>query len=153
MHKTQNSGKEKYSPLKIVLVFLTILVFDQMTKYLFATRTITIIPKIADLTPTTNTGSAFGVLQWMPNTFYIILSAMILAVGLALLKKGKIPPMITILFMAGVAGNMIDRTIYGYVRDFITISIWPSFNIADSVMVISVVLFIIKTARSKEQNI
>lgn len=145
MHKTPITGKEKYFLPKMATIFLTVLALDQTTKYLFSTRTITLIPKIIELTPTTNTGSAFGLLQWVPNIFYIILSATVIIAGLALIKKRKLPLTITTLFITGVTGNIIDRIFYGYVRDFIAISIWPSFNIADSAMVIAVILYILQT--------
>ncbi len=53
------------------------------------------------------------------------------------------------LFAGGVAGNLYDRVFNdGFVRDFIDIVYWPgkhwpAFNVADSLLVISVGLFII----------
>ena len=43
-----------------------------------------------------------------------------------------------------VLGNFIDRIFLGYVRDFISISIWPVFNFADIFSTIGVGLLIIK---------
>ncbi|KKT02206.1 MAG: lipoprotein signal peptidase, signal peptidase II [Candidatus Peregrinibacteria bacterium GW2011_GWF2_43_17] len=36
------------------------------------------------------------------------------------------------LILGGALGNLYDRIVYGYVRDFISVWKWPSFNIADS---------------------
>ena len=44
------------------------------------------------------------------------------------------------LVLGGTVGNLIDRLRFGYVTDFIGIGIWPSFNIADSAVVVGVIL-------------
>lgn len=36
------------------------------------------------------------------------------------------------LILGGAMGNLYDRIVYGYVRDFISVWKWPAFNIADS---------------------
>ena len=49
-----------------------------------------------------------------------------------------------ILIISGILGNFIDRLFLGYVRDFISFKIFnPVFNIADSFIVIGVILFVI----------
>ena len=50
--------------------------------------------------------------------------------------------------MAGTIGNLIDRIVFGYVRDFISISIWPSFNLADIFNVIGVILILIHSKKN-----
>ena len=47
------------------------------------------------------------------------------------------------LILAGAAGNLLDRAIFGQVTDFIALSFWPTFNIADSAIVIGAVLYLI----------
>jgi signal peptidase II len=37
-------------------------------------------------------------------------------------------------------GNLIDRLRFGYVTDFIDVGIWPTFNIADSAIVVGVII-------------
>ncbi len=53
-----------------------------------------------------------------------------------------------VLTFAGMAGNLIDRVMYGYVRDFIDVVIFnynfPIFNVADMAVVIGVILIIIE---------
>ncbi|MFC1873226.1 signal peptidase II [Chloroflexota bacterium] len=56
------------------------------------------------------------------------------------------------LVLGGIAGNLIDRLCFGYVTDFIGVSIWPTFNIADSGIVVGVItlsyaLLFLATAR------
>jgi signal peptidase II len=45
------------------------------------------------------------------------------------------------LILGGTVGNMIDRVWLHYVRDFIDVSIWPVFNIADSSLVVGIIIF------------
>ena len=46
------------------------------------------------------------------------------------------------MFMAGTIANMIDRIWHKYVIDFISIGFWPSFNLADSFLCISIAYII-----------
>jgi signal peptidase II len=45
------------------------------------------------------------------------------------------------LILGGTIGNLLDRLNLGYVTDFIDIGPWPIFNLADSSVVIGVILF------------
>ena len=55
------------------------------------------------------------------------------------------------LIISGAVGNTIDRVSWGYVVDFIDWHIsgwhWPAFNIADSCIVLGVILFILDEIR------
>ncbi len=44
------------------------------------------------------------------------------------------------LILGGTVGNLIDRLRVGYVTDFIDVGIWPSFNVADSSVVVGALL-------------
>ena len=46
------------------------------------------------------------------------------------------------LLVGGSLSNLIDRVAHGHVTDFIDISHWPTFNLADTFIVIGVVLLI-----------
>ena len=43
--------------------------------------------------------------------------------------------------LGGTVGNLIDRLRFGYVTDFIDFGFWPAFNIADSAIVVGVIIF------------
>jgi signal peptidase II len=45
------------------------------------------------------------------------------------------------LMLAGTVGNLIDRLWLHYVRDFLDAGPWPVFNIADSSLVVGVIVF------------
>ena len=44
--------------------------------------------------------------------------------------------------MGGTVGNQIDRVWLGYVTDFIDVSVWPTFNIADSSAVVGTIILV-----------
>jgi signal peptidase II len=51
------------------------------------------------------------------------------------------------LILGGAVGNLIDRSLYGYVIDFIDVYYrqyhWPAFNLADSAITLGAALLII----------
>jgi len=55
----------------------------------------------------------------------------------------KLSPILIALILGGAISNIIDRFLYGAVVDFISISKFPVFNIADSCISVSAVLIIV----------
>jgi signal peptidase II len=47
------------------------------------------------------------------------------------------------LLIGGSASNLIDRVRLGHVTDFIDLSFWPSFNLADAFIVSGVVILLV----------
>ncbi len=95
-----------------------------------------------------NFGAAFGLLEGF-NWLFIIIG--FLAVSIIIYYKNKVnrKTLYGLMFlMAGTMGNLIDRMVFGYVRDFIQISIWPSFNLADVFNIIGVLLILIYSKKS-----
>lgn len=115
----------------LVLIFV---ILDQITKHFLG--------KIK------NFGAAFGLLEGL-NWLFIIVS--FLVVSIIIYYKNKVNKKAyygLIFLMAGTIGNLIDRLALGYVRDFIQIWIYPSFNLADIFNVIGVVLILIYSKKS-----
>lgn len=133
--------------LSLIIFFL----FDQFTKFLviknlYEGQSIPVIKGIFHITLVRNTGLAFGLLKGTDQLIWIFTSLVILSIIVAyyFLKK---PQGFSInfalgLICAGAIGNVTDRLIYGKVIDFLDFRFWPVFNIADSSVVIGVVLII-----------
>jgi signal peptidase II len=51
------------------------------------------------------------------------------------------------LLIGGSVSNLFDRVRNGYVTDFIHVSHWPTFNLADSFIVVGVALLLIGLGR------
>lgn len=93
-----------------------------------------------------NSGAAFGILQGQ-TPFLIVMS--VLGLG-AILLYYVYPPMdhglIRIALgmqLGGAVGNLIDRVRRGEVTDFIDVGSFPTFNVADSAISVSIVAVLI----------
>lgn len=94
-----------------------------------------------------NTGIAFGLFKDQGVVFIIIPAIAIILLIFNIyyyrqnnqaLSRGYI--IAFSLILGGAIGNLIDRTFYGYVIDFIDLRIWPVFNIADSAITVGAVI-------------
>ena len=95
------------------------------------------------ITHTQNTGSAFGLFPDQ-NTALILVAFLGITI-LALLYRNLRPTTNLLrlslgLQMGGAAGNLLDRLLQGHVTDFVDIGPWPVFNVADSSIVIGLLL-------------
>ena len=51
--------------------------------------------------------------------------------------------------LAGALGNVVDRAVRGYVVDFIHVSHWPVFNVADVAVVVGIGLLLLAQAKKR----
>ncbi|MEK6932416.1 MAG: signal peptidase II [Nanoarchaeota archaeon] len=116
-----------------MLLIIILLLLDQISKHL--------------LTTTINKGAAFGLFQGY-TTLLIIVSLIVLIICIYYYKDKNLRLGLSFL-IAGIIGNLMDRIFLGYVRDFIEISIFPVFNLADSFNVIGAILLIYLSFRKK----
>ncbi len=135
-------------------IIVAILILDLVTKYVFDEtladgNTIVVIPFLFNFKLVHNFGAAWGVLAGK-QVFLLALSLVFLAIFIFYYIKEKNKSWllnVTYGFLiAGCLGNIYDRLIFGYVRDFIQFDFWksfPIFNFADVALCIGVVLFII----------
>ena len=100
------------------------------------------------LTHIQNTGAAFGLFQGHSFALTIVaLVGIVILLLYALLIYRRFPILDNLLgksalglVLGGTVGNLIDRLHLGYVTDFIDVSVWPAFNIADSAIVVGVII-------------
>lgn len=100
-----------------------------------------------------NYGAAFSFLsdaggwqRWFFTIIAVVISA-VLAVWLARNNRAQLKLNLALsLVLAGAIGNLIDRSIYGYVIDFFHLYYqnwhYPAFNIADSAICIGAALLV-----------
>jgi len=102
------------------------------------------------LTRVHNTGAAFGLFQGQSFPLTIVASVGVAALLLyALFFHHRFPfldnrlgKLALGLILGGTVGNLIDRIHLGYVTDFIDLNFWPAFNIADTAIVVGVILLV-----------
>ena len=96
---------------------------------------------------TTNTGIAFGL---FPGQTMILAVMAVIAICFLLYfyrSHAFAYPVLRLaigLELGGALGNLIDRFRSGAVVDFIDIGPWPTFNVADSAIVIGIVIICVK---------
>ncbi|MBU4501877.1 MAG: signal peptidase II [Nanoarchaeota archaeon] len=132
---------------KLISISILIVLLDQITKFFFKNKTY-IITDFFSFDYTENTGAAFGMLKGFNILFIVVALIVIFFIfkyytEIIELKKSK--PYINYAFaflLGGAVGNLIDRIFLGYVRDFISFSFWPTFNLADSFSTIGIILIV-----------
>lgn len=128
-------------------------VLDRVTKalaeHLLPATSVKLIPNVLDLTYTTNRGGAFGLFG---NAPYLFLAAtLVVCLAIVVASFGVSRPILAVgmgLVLGGALGNLTDRIVRGSgldgrVVDFIHITGWPVFNVADSCIVIGAALILL----------
>lgn len=101
---------------------------------------------VFNFTLTHNTGVAFGMFPEAGNLFMLfppVVAAIILYYHRQLPPGAWLVRLALGLQLAGALGNFIDRVRQGYVVDFLHVTHWPVFNVADSCIVVGVGLLLI----------
>lgn len=121
---------------------IAVILLDQLTKYWAASLTAPIpLTSFLLLRLSTNTGAAFSTFTAYPKLLTLITAAAVIGIPL-LVKKVQEERMPLGLIWGGATGNLIDRLTLGAVRDFISFSFWPSFNVADAAITIGVIVLL-----------
>lgn len=126
---------------------------DQFVKYLTViylqgNSPYIVIDQMFALTYVENRGAAFGLLQ-NQRIFFLIFTIIILSIvfyyylKIPRTKRYFLLRLCLIVFFAGAIGNWIDRLRLSYVIDTFYFSLidFPVFNVADSYVVVSTILF------------
>lgn len=158
--------------LLYVALTALLLVADQATKWLviqhipYRTGEIEIIPGFFSLVHARNSGAAFGMLSDFEHRMYVFAAFTVLAVGVMAHMAWQLPDddrfqtVALAMIASGAVGNAIDRVRHQYVTDFLRVYIdtpsikawliqnlgtneWPSFNVADSCIVVGIIAFFV----------
>ncbi len=156
-----------------MFIWLTIIAatvfLDQITKYLtiFYLKPIGTFPIIEDVihfTYVENTGAAFGMMKDSRWVFMIVSTVAIVGILVYLIWKkpqSKLECLALSLIVGGGIGNMIDRTLLGYVVDMIDFRLinFAVFNVADSfvcvgagLMILRLILDMVKEAKAEKMK-
>lgn len=142
-------------------VIASIVVLDQLTKMIVRatlplTGHVTVIPNLLDITHVQNTGAAFGLLNaadfpYKSGVMIVIAALALVAISLYARQLGsheRLSRYGLALILGGAFGNLIDRTLSGYVVDFVDVywgdaHFW-AFNVADAAITIGAVLVVLE---------
>ena len=134
--------------LKIIFTIILVLVADLVTKhFLFDVEYFNLIPNVISIASNGgNTGAAWGIFSGKTLTLAIVSIVFIIALFVFnhFIKNKNTFYCIAFGFVIGGAvGNLIDRLVLRYVRDFIFLDFFPTFpifNLADSFLCVGAVM-------------
>jgi len=150
-------------PLFFLIISAIVVIIDQVTKFLARLllepyQPVSVIGDFFNLTLVQNHGAAFSLSLGSDNfnrIFFSSVSIVMIFVILFMLIKSKhiLEKLSFSLIIGGAIGNLIDRLILGSVTDFFDFDFldftglerWPVFNIADSAIVVAVVMILYYT--------
>ncbi len=147
----------------VPILFIVSLGLDQLTKYMVRSgmtvgESIPILGDFFRITYVQNPGIAFGI-RIANGAVFTILSLLaslgIIAYLVTHWKESNGLKAGLALILGGAFGNLIDRIIHGSVVDFIEVGVsrfhWPVFNVADSSVVIGMILLFIVLYREEKR--
>lgn len=138
---------KKILPISLLLVVIDQIVKIRVINKMTLQQSIIVINNFFNITYVRNTGAAWSILSG--NVLLLIMISVIaLGVIYYYLIKDKELNKINIIsysmLIGGIIGNLIDRIVHGYVIDYLDFKIFnynfPIFNIADTLIVISIII-------------
>jgi signal peptidase II len=157
--------------LKLFLGALALSIpLDQLTKEwilrsLSYSDEIPVVPGFFHITHVRNPGAAFGMLATSPEPvrLFFFIGVTLVAIGLIFSFYRKLAPgdrfsaLSLGLILGGAVGNLLDRLRHGEVVDFLHFRLWggytwPDFNLADSFIVVGVILLVIELLATEGES-
>lgn len=136
--------KNRRKIVKCLIIFLILIIADQVVKKIFINVNIEIIPNILSLKYLENTGVAFSMgknIEVIIGINIIILIAILVAI-VKFWNNNYIYSLIIVL--SGGVGNLIDRIAHCYVIDYIKVLNFSTFNLADIFITVGIIVLIIQ---------
>ncbi len=139
-------------PYIAVAIGVALAVIDQVIKFfvnanLKEVGSVSVIDNLLSFTYVENNGVAFGSFAGNRWIFVVLTTALIAAILIYMFKKkpqSKLFYASVALIVGGGIGNFIDRVLYGYVIDYISLSFFPPVcNFADYCITVGTVLLMI----------
>lgn len=147
--------KKAYIPMFATIPLFVLL--DQLSKWLVAEylkEPIWILPSIG-LRYAENTGIAWGIaipFPILPILNFIMLGLCIYLAIKYLNLRHMLAQIAFSMVVAGAVGNIYDRILRGFVIDFISVWIWPIFNLADAFLVVGTFIILVFYGKIKKTN-
>lgn len=147
-----------WRPDRALLTAAVVIIIDQWSKWLAFSQLTpgesdSILPGVS-LGQTRNEGIAFGIFAGKPWIVFSLMGiALAVLVWFYLRHRGR-PGLwlATGLLLGGAIGNAIDRIALGYVRDFIELPHFPSFNVADIAITFGVIVLVLTVEQNQPEE-
>jgi signal peptidase II len=150
------SGRSSRGPF---LVAAAVVALDQASKAwavaALSDGPIKLIDDVLALRMTRNPGGAFSVFTGF-TPLLALLAAVLVVVIIRTTRRtsDRVMAYTLALVLGGAVGNLLDRLVRspgflrGHVVDFIDLSFWPTFNLADSVITVGVIVVLVRGWRT-----
>ena len=158
--------KNKYANFFWLMLAFGVIVLDQFSKFIIGTylfpEQCVYINQSFNICYVYNTGAAFSLLanatgwqEWIFGSLAFLVSVGIIYWLYKESKKLFVSSKIALmLILGGALGNLIDRVMYQYVRDFLDfhwqIHHWPVFNFADIAICIGAFMLVFEILRMRK---
>ena len=152
--------KQKQNKLFYLLIafsFFIDFISKRLVLYFFKEyNTVSVISNFFSFTLSKNEGVAFSMLYGHVYLIIFLTLLFIVFIVRSVLKEKKSDYELVCygMIVGGACGNLFDRVFYGYVVDFLDFNIfgwdYPVFNLADSFIVIGVILLLFYSFRKGE---
>jgi len=147
-----------------ILLFVVLVALDQaskiaVTRYLNLYEAIPLIGDYLRIAYVRNPGGAFST-NFGGSVFYIVVASIAASMVLAYIifsrERNTVMQFSLFSILAGAVGNLIDRIHLGEVIDWIDVGIrnsrWPTFNVADSAIVVGLIFLIFAGSKNERKN-
>lgn len=139
-------------PYIAVAIGIVLAIADQIIKFFVSTNlkeagSVSVVDNLLSFTYVENNGVAFGSFAGNRWIFVVLTTALIAAILIYMFRKkpqGKLFYISVALIIGGGIGNLIDRVLFGYVVDYISLSFFPPVcNFADYCITVGTVLLMV----------
>lgn len=153
----KNNYITRYFIVICIISFFIDFVSKRLVLYFFKEyNTVSVISNFFSITLSKNKGVAFSMLYGHVYLIIVLTFLFIVFIVRSVLdeKKSDYELVCYGMIVGGACGNLFDRFFYGYVVDFLDFNIfgwdYPVFNLADSFIVIGVILLLFYSFRKGE---
>jgi signal peptidase II len=144
--------------LALAAIALAAVAADQLTKYIVASQ-LQLDDGLHVLGPlwihhVRNSGIAFGLFASATAVVIVLTGIAVVWMLVYFARSGARHPILPValgLVIGGSASNLLDRVRLGYVTDFLDFRYWPAFNLADSFIVIGVLVLLAALAFAERE--
>jgi signal peptidase II len=145
--RSLGAGRREWTALALVAGAGTLA--DQLTKALVVAR-LAVGDEIHLVGPVSlhrveNSGIAFGLFPTATSAVIALTAALVAWMLLFFARSGGRHPVLPVglgLVLGGAVSNLLDRVRLGSVTDFMDVGFWPAFNLADTFIVVGVVVLL-----------
>lgn len=133
--------------IALAAVVAAAIVADQLTKHVVG-RTLDVGDSVEVLGPFSihhveNSGIAFGLFASRTTIVIAVTAAAVALMVWFFARSGRRHPLLPVALgfvLGGSIANLVDRIRLGHVTDFLDMTAWPAFNLADTFIVVGVAL-------------